>query len=176
MLIVNCWSELKFLKKSCLSMLKAEINDARSTKKSETENVDRLSMKVLVIEVSEKKLEWKKLRRLRSIVKNSDRNRISREAEGFDGVELELKNRNLKLTKLFLYEAIVESKRSMTCLSLTDEICHSSEYDDRRIDADLIFLWIDLAAADRSLLTIISWIDSLIEMRKSILWEFSTCR
>ena len=119
-------------------MLRVEINEARDTEKFETENVD-LFVKVLIIEVSEKKLKCEKLRRFRSIVENSDRNRISREAEDFDDVELELGDRNLKLTKLFLYEAIAESKRFMTCLSLTEEVCHSSEYDDKENEATLIF-------------------------------------
>ena len=154
-------------------MLKVGIDEARNTEKFEVENVD-LFVGVLIIEVSEKKLECEKLRRLRSIVKNSDRNRLSREVEGSNDVELKLKDRDLELTKLFLYEAIVESNRSMACLNLAEKVCHSSGYDGKENETALIFFWIDLAAADRSLLTMISWIDSLVEKRKSNLWELSS--
>ena len=157
-------------------MLEVGIDEARDTEKSETEDVG-LFVKVPTTGVSGKKLGCEKLRRLRPTVGDSDRNRIPRGAEGFDGVELELENRDLELAKLFLYEAIAESKRSMTCLSLAEEVCHSSEYDDRGNEAALIFLWIGLAAAGRSLLTMTSWIDSLVEERKSNLWRLpSVCR
>ena len=114
-------------------MLKIEINDARNTKKFKIENVDLLLMKMLVIEVNEKKLKCEKLKRFRFIVKNNDRNRMSRKIENSNNVELELKNRNLKLTKLFLYKVIVESNRFIICFNLTNEICHSNEYDDKKM-------------------------------------------
>ena len=157
-------------------MLEVEINEVRDTEKFEIENVD-LFVRMFIIEVSEKKLECEKLKRFRFIIGDSDRNRISREAEGFDGVELKLGDRDLELAKLFLYEVIVESKRFMACLSLAEKMCHSSGYDDRENETTLIFFWIGLAAVGRSLLTMISWIDFLVEKRKSNLWKLlSVCR
>ena len=69
--------------------------------------------------MNEKKLKCEKLKRFRFIVKNNDQKRLSRKIENFDDVELKLKNRNLKLTKFFLYKVIVESNRFMTCFNLT---------------------------------------------------------
>ena len=72
-------------------------------------------------------------------IKNNDRNRMSRKIENFDNVELKLKNRNLKLTKFFLYKIIIESNRFMICFNLTNEIYYSNEYDDKKNEINRIF-------------------------------------
>ena len=123
-------------------MLEVEINETRNTKKSKIENVEKIDLfvDVSIIEVKKKKLKCEKLSFLFLFtIGNSDRNRLSREIEDSNDVELELENRNLKLTKLFLYEVIVESKRFMTCFNLTDEVCYSIEYDDKKNETNLIF-------------------------------------
>ena len=116
-------------------MLNSDMNDARNTKKFDVEKIEKIDLfvNVFTIEVNEKKLKCEKLKRLFFTMSDSDRNRISREAKNSNNVELKLKNRNLKLTKLFLYEIIVESKRSMTYFNLTNEMCHSNEYDDKKM-------------------------------------------
>ena len=58
---------------------------------------------------------------------------MSREIENSDDVKLKLKNRNLKLTKLFLYKVIVELNRFITCFNLTNEVCYSNEHDDKKM-------------------------------------------
>ena len=110
-------------------------------------------------------MKCEKLKRFFFTMNDNDRNRLSRKIENSNDVELKLKNRNLKLTKLFLYEIIVESNRFITCFNLTNEICHSNEYDDKKNETNLIFFWIDLITVERNLLIIINWIDFLIEKK-----------
>ena len=123
-------------------MLNFDMNNVRNTKKFDVEKVEKINLfvNVFTIEINEKKLKCEKLKRFFFTMNDSDQNRILRKTKNSNDVELKLKNRNLKLTKFFLYEVIVESKRSITCFNLTNEMCHSNEYDDKKNETNLIFL------------------------------------
>ena len=84
-------------------------------------------------------MKCEKLKRFLFTMNDNDRNRLSRKIKNSNDVELKLKNRNLKLTKIFLYKVIVESKRFIICFNLTNKMCYSNEYDDKKNKTNLMF-------------------------------------